>query len=269
MQQPQGTLPQRLLHSTPSSTAPNSPKQPNYNITQQGSSSVPINPQPHQSMSTPSSISISQQKSLDNSTNINSNSNPNNFNNITSSATTTTTTPNAISLNNSSQPAPSSISVNTNYTSSSYPYSSPTTSSPYAGGGPPRPHHHNYHHNSHYNNNYQPHHSSPATIMPPIRQRLSWAPDQEKEAERYHNEQRKLCEEENKILANVRKSRFELELGNWDTRKLERQLDLVQKQWEDNGMEQLVRDEINSRLPGRSNVPIRSTPTASTSLSIL
>lgn len=87
--------------------------------------------------------------------------------------------------------------------------------------------------------------------------------------ERYHNEERKLCEEENKILANVRKSRFELELGNWDTRKLEHQLDLVQKQWEDNNMEQLVRDEINSRLPGRANAPIRSTPTVSTSLSIL
>lgn len=50
-----------------------------------------------------------------------------------------------------------------------------------------------------------------------------------------------------------RKSRFELELANWDTRKLEHQLELVQKQWEENGMEDLIRDELNARLPGRTN----------------
>jgi hypothetical protein len=43
-----------------------------------------------------------------------------------------------------------------------------------------------------------------------------------------------------------------LELANWETRKLEHQLELVQKQWEENGMEDLVREELNARLPGRA-----------------
>lgn len=64
--------------------------------------------------------------------------------------------------------------------------------------------------------------------------------------ERYHTEQRKLCEEENKILINCRKSRFELELSDWEAKKLDHQLELVQKQWEENGMEELVKEEMNA-----------------------
>jgi hypothetical protein len=56
--------------------------------------------------------------------------------------------------------------------------------------------------------------------------------------ERHRNEQKKLYDEENKILSAVRKSRFELELANRDAKKLDNQLALVQKQWEENGMEE-------------------------------
>lgn len=73
--------------------------------------------------------------------------------------------------------------------------------------------------------------------------------------DRYHTEQRKLCDEEIRILTSSRKSRFELELAHWEVKKLDHQLELVQKQWEENGMEDLVRDESlkfnntsNSRL---------------------
>jgi hypothetical protein len=70
-----------------------------------------------------------------------------------------------------------------------------------------------------------------------------------------------------------RKSRFELELANWDTRKLEHQLELVQKQWDENGMEDLIREELNSRLPGRTNSihtsTIRTAAITSTNLQIL
>ncbi|KAI8329363.1 hypothetical protein EDC96DRAFT_529415 [Choanephora cucurbitarum] len=45
------------------------------------------------------------------------------------------------------------------------------------------------------------------------------------------------------MLAASRKSRFELELAVWETNKMEHQLELVQKQWEENGMEELVREE--------------------------
>lgn len=76
--------------------------------------------------------------------------------------------------------------------------------------------------------------------------------------------------EENKILTASRKSRFELELANWDTRKLENQLELVQKQWEENGMEDLIREELSSRLPGRSSTnPARVPALTTTSIQIL
>lgn len=78
--------------------------------------------------------------------------------------------------------------------------------------------------------------------------------------ERYHNDERKLIIEENKILTASRKSRFELELANWDTRKLEHQLELVQKQWEENGMEELIKEELSSRLPGRNNPTLGRAP---------
>lgn len=65
-----------------------------------------------------------------------------------------------------------------------------------------------------------------------------------------------------------RKSRFELELANWDTRKLEHQLELVQKQWEENGMEELIKEELSSRLPGRVHTGRINTVTT-TSLQIL
>lgn len=70
--------------------------------------------------------------------------------------------------------------------------------------------------------------------------------------ERYHNEHRKLCDEEYKCLEATRKSKFELEFLNWETSKLERQLELVQTQWEESGMKEIVRRHIagNSR-PGR------------------
>lgn len=90
------------------------------------------------------------------------------------------------------------------------------------------------------------------------------------QVERYHNDQRKLCVEENKILTASRKSRFELELANWDTRKLENQLELVQKQWEENGMEDLIREELSSRLPGRSSLnPVRPLTLTAANLQIL
>lgn len=61
--------------------------------------------------------------------------------------------------------------------------------------------------------------------------------------DRYHADQKKLCDEEIKILANSRKSRFELALAHWEVTKLDHQLELVQKQWEESGMEDLVREE--------------------------
>lgn len=150
-QQHQPPLPQqqRSLHSTPTSTAPNSPGHMNYNPIQ------------------PSVPSVTNQPLND--------------------ATTITTPNTTTNVNNTNTPqTPSSLSLNTSYPPS-YPYVSPATSSTYIGGGgsgsnaPIRPHHHNYHHNSHYNSNYQSHHSSPSVTMPPMRQRISWAPDQEKE----------------------------------------------------------------------------------------
>lgn len=57
-----------------------------------------------------------------------------------------------------------------------------------------------------------------------------------------------------------RKSRFDLELANWETQKLEHQLELVQKQWEENGMEELVREELNSRGVSGTRTT-RATPT--------
>ncbi|KAL0085578.1 hypothetical protein J3Q64DRAFT_1744258 [Phycomyces blakesleeanus] len=65
--------------------------------------------------------------------------------------------------------------------------------------------------------------------------------------ERYHSDHRRLCDEEGKIMASTRKSRFELELANWEGSKLEHQLELVQKQWEESGMEDLVREQVASR----------------------
>ncbi|KAI8647679.1 hypothetical protein BD408DRAFT_408321 [Parasitella parasitica] len=63
--------------------------------------------------------------------------------------------------------------------------------------------------------------------------------------DRYHAEQKKLCDEEVRILTSARKSRFELELAHWEVEKLDHQLELVQKQWEENGMEDLVREELS------------------------
>lgn len=62
--------------------------------------------------------------------------------------------------------------------------------------------------------------------------------------ERYHAEDRKAFAEEIKILALNRKSRFQLELANWETSKLDHQLELVQKQWDECGLEDLVTAEL-------------------------
>lgn len=61
--------------------------------------------------------------------------------------------------------------------------------------------------------------------------------------DRYHVDQKKLCDEEIRILTNSRKSKFELALAHWEVTKLDHQLELVQKQWEESGMEDLVREE--------------------------
>lgn len=91
--------------------------------------------------------------------------------------------------------------------------------------------------------------------------------------DRYHIEQRKLCDEEIRILTSSRKSRFELELAHWEVKKLDHQLELVQKQWEENGMEDLVREESlkfnnNSNNKSTSNVASSSTNVA-TKLAIM
>ncbi|KAI8876336.1 hypothetical protein K501DRAFT_279509 [Backusella circina FSU 941] len=147
---------------------------------------------------------------------------------------------------------------------SSYPYNShrnsSAASSPYSSHGgqsTPRHHsgpHHHYHSVSHYS--YSSMHHGSSGSAPPMapRQRFSWAPEQEKEIERYHNEYRKLCDEEYKCLESTRKSKFELEFSSWETSKLERQLELVQTQWDESSMEDIVRGGRhiagNSR-PGR------------------
>ncbi|CAO3583106.1 unnamed protein product [Absidia cylindrospora] len=107
------------------------------------------------------------------------------------------------------------------------------------------------HHGS-YSHHYQsPHHmGASSSTVPPLRERPIWAAEQEKEMERYQSEDRKLMEDEIKCLAAVRKGRFDLELGNWETSKLEHQLDLVQKQWKETGMEEIVQAELSARLPG-------------------
>ncbi|KAI7902249.1 uncharacterized protein BX663DRAFT_512262 [Cokeromyces recurvatus] len=192
------------------------------------------------------------------------------------SAQTPTSTPistnNNNNNNNNTYPQASSSSYS--YTShaatsssSSYTSAGPGNTAPLR--GPPLYHHHSsssYHHNPYYSN----YHPSPSITMPPIRQRISWAPDQEKELERYHTEQRKLCDEESKILTSSRKSRFELELANWETKKLDHQLELVQRQWEENNMEELVRDELASSKfsTSRSN-SFGLTANATTKLPIL
>ncbi|RCH93474.1 hypothetical protein CU097_013403 [Rhizopus azygosporus] len=206
--------PPRSSHTTPSSAAPNSPK---------GIVTTP-------SISTPTDNPIASAASS---------SLPSTHVTAAKSSTTTTTTV------TSTHSIPSA--------SSRY---SPPPAHPYASGSSPyppnpAPRHHNapyhYQHSSHYSG-YSSGHPSPSG---PPKQRISWAPEQEKELERYHIEQGKLHDEENKILAAVRKSRFELEFASWDASKLEHQLELVQKQWEENGMEELINNELTAKLSGK------------------
>lgn len=68
--------------------------------------------------------------------------------------------------------------------------------------------------------------------------------------ERYQSEEKKLLDEEIKVLAGVRKGRFDLEIANWEASKLEHQLELVQKQWNDSGMDEIVKNELSNRLHG-------------------
>lgn len=58
--------------------------------------------------------------------------------------------------------------------------------------------------------------------------------------ERLLADERKNMDEETKCLAAVRKGRFDLEVANWETSKLEHQLALVQKQWKESGMDAIV-----------------------------
>ncbi|ORZ13077.1 hypothetical protein BCR42DRAFT_483408 [Absidia repens] len=154
-------------------------------------------------------------------------------------------------------PPPSSSSTSASLSSSSY---IPQGPSRYMHGSRPNtpsthPHFNSQqppaHHGS-YSHHYQsPHHMGPSSsTLPPLRERPIWAAEQEKEMERYQSEDRKLMEDEIKCLAAVRKGRFDLELGNWETSKLEHQLDLVQKQWKETGMEEIVQAELSARLPG-------------------
>lgn len=69
--------------------------------------------------------------------------------------------------------------------------------------------------------------------------------------ERYHIENRKECAQELTILEAVRKSRFQLEMAKWETSKLEHQLELVQRQWDESGLEELVNAVLESN-PGVS-----------------
>ncbi|KAG2228037.1 hypothetical protein INT45_012061 [Circinella minor] len=127
-----------------------------------------------------------------------------------------------------SLPGPSSLSSSSHHP---YPPSSSHLSSSYRG--------------------YQHHHSySPQP--PPPRPRQSWAPEPEKELERHHATERNLCTEEIKVLATTRKSRFELELANWETSKLDHQLELVQKQYDEYGLEELINTELRSKTAGKA-----------------
>jgi len=88
--------------------------------------------------------------------------------------------------------------------------------------------------------------------------------------DRYHVDQKKLCDEEIKILTNSRKSRFELELAHWEVTKLDHQLELVQKQWEENGMEDLVREEsLKFSNNSRSTANATNSTSVSTRLAIM
>ncbi|KAI9315681.1 hypothetical protein BX666DRAFT_2028572 [Dichotomocladium elegans] len=135
-------------------------------------------------------------------------------------------------------PVPSSSSYQgySRYSYHSSHYSGPPLSSatryPHSASAP----HRGYHHPT-----------TPAFLAQPPRPRQSWAPDQEKEMERYHAENRKTCAEELKIVATMWKSRFQLEMASWETRKLDHQLELVQKQWDECGCEELVAAELASK----------------------
>ncbi|KAG1146985.1 hypothetical protein G6F37_004409 [Rhizopus arrhizus] len=217
-----GPPPQKSTHSTPSSTAPNSPKGV---------------------VTTPSTIVPSEMPA----TNVTATT-P-----VTSTVHATAPKPSSSSVPiTQSLPPPASASTKYSPPASSHPHSSGPP--PYSSSSIPRHHstpYHHYHHGSHYNT-YSSNHSSPSLQVPPVKQRISWTPEQDKELERYHAEQGKLYDEENKILAAVRKSRFELEFASWDASKLEHQLELVQKQWEENGMEALIKEELAAKLSGKS-----------------
>ncbi|RUS30039.1 hypothetical protein BC938DRAFT_479918 [Jimgerdemannia flammicorona] len=77
-----------------------------------------------------------------------------------------------------------------------------------------------------------------------IRSTVSWAPEQEKEIDRYRDETRKLRIEEDRLAETVRRTQFELFLANWEVEKFEHQIDLVNRQWEEGGMEALVKEEM-------------------------
>lgn len=58
--------------------------------------------------------------------------------------------------------------------------------------------------------------------------------------ERHRVDASKTCVEEVKVLSSKRKSRFQLEMANWETSKLFHQLELVQRQWDEAGLEKVV-----------------------------
>lgn len=62
--------------------------------------------------------------------------------------------------------------------------------------------------------------------------------------DRHRLEAKKCCIEEVKILSSKRKSRFHLEMANWETSKLLHQLELVQKQWDESSLEEVLKSNI-------------------------
>lgn len=206
-----------------------------------------------------SSSSLAPQRSNHSTPSFTNNTNTNTIATTTTTTTTTATTatphsPKTPMTTTTPSETPATFSVPSKTSQPPPPppakYSPPASRPPsYPSSSTKHNAYHHYHHNSH----YSPYISRPSSPLPaPPIKRVSWAPEQENELERYHAEQGKLHDEEDKILTAVRKSRFELEFASWDTSKLERQLELVQTQWEENGMEDLIKQELAAKLSGKS-----------------
>lgn len=73
----------------------------------------------------------------------------------------------------------------------------------------------------------------------------TFIPTFNRKIERYREETRKLRTEEDRLAIAALKTQFDLFMANWEVEKFEHQIDLVNRQWEEGGMEQLVREEMN------------------------